>query len=176
VEQIPRQGPPTRIGGKSKDLRDAIMSVLRDRHEAPLFIVAVIDARLDEIDDLEKDVGDILRQCEERVRDVPVAIGLAIQEIEIWMMADPESRRAAFGDKGLKRPIPSNLEAVGDPKALWSELAGTSPAPEGKSAAHHADDQRSAAWRALRPDVVKNACPRGFAPLLERLTRCARLF
>lgn len=165
VETIPRQGTPTRIGGKSKDLRDAVLAVLQDSDV--LFLVAVIDARQDELEDLEPDVRTILRLCEERAPDVPVAIGLAIQEIEIWMIADPYARMAAFGEHARDLTLWTHLEEVDDPKSLWAEFAGRSPAPDAKDHDEHADDQRASAWHAMRPNEVARGCPRGFAPFLE---------
>jgi hypothetical protein len=62
------------------------------------------------------------------------------------------------------QPLPQDLEAVGDPKALWHQRAGQVPPPEDADGELHADAQRVAAWSALRPDVVAHACPQGFEP------------
>jgi len=163
--RIPLVGRPTRTGGKSKELRNAVIAALQTHS----VVVALIDARADEVSTLQRDIQDILAQCRERSADARVAIGLAIHEVEIWMLADPEARKAAFGPAVGELPIPEDLEGVRDPKALWSERAGQAPAPEGSDAPLHADTQRLAAWEALRPDVLTRACPRGFKPFAREV-------
>jgi hypothetical protein len=158
--RIPLAGRPTRTGGKAKELRNAVLAALRTHAT----VVALIDARTHEVPTLRRDVEEILAQCRERSAEARVVIGLAVQEVEIWMLADPEARTAAFGPGVGEQPVPDDLEAVGDPKALWRERAGQAPPPEGADGGLHADAQRCAAWEALRPDVVAHVCPRGFAP------------
>jgi hypothetical protein len=160
VARIPLAGRPTRIGGKSKQLRNAVLAALQTH----AVVVALIDARTEELPALQRDVQEILTQCRERSAEARVAIGLAVQEIEIWMLADSESRKAAFGDAVGGQPVPEDLEAVGDPKALWHQRAGQGPPPEGTEGELHGDHKRSAAWQALRPEVVAHRCPKGFAP------------
>ncbi len=161
--RIPLAGRPTRTGGKAKELRNAVLAALQTHAT----IVVLIDARAEEVATLQRDIQEILLQCREQSSEAQVAIGLAIHEIEIWMLADPESRRAAFGDAAGAHRIPEDLEGVRDPKALWQERAGQAPPPDGTTTALHADTQRRAAWEALRPDVVAHRCPRGFAPFLR---------
>jgi hypothetical protein len=161
--RIPLAGRPTRTGGKSKELRNAVLAALRSYST----IIALIDARAEEVLTLQQDIRDILEQCHERSSTARVAIGLAIHEIEIWMLADRESRNAAFGATIGAQPMPGDLEGVRDPKVLWSERAGQSPPPDGGAFELHGDRQRSAAWQALRPQVVAHQCPRGFAPFMK---------
>lgn len=158
--------PPTRAGGKGKDLRDAVLAGLRT-DPGPAAVVAVIDARASEVEKLESDLRTIIDLCREEAPDVPVALGLAVQEIEIWMLSDPEARRAAFATAGLREP--PALEDEPDPKARWREYAGQAPAPPASPRALFEDQMRAAAWSSLRPQVVARACPRGFGPLLARL-------
>jgi hypothetical protein len=156
-QHAPRGGGPTRAGGVTRELRSAIQSVLDD-HE-PQAIVAVIDARLEDLDDYTIDVRDQIEPIA-RGAGVPLAIGLAIHEIEAWMLADPESRRAAFGivdDARCKA-----IEDHPDPKTLWAELEGEAQRPQETPVL--ADDRRRTAWESLRPEVVVSACTRGFAP------------
>jgi len=160
---IPLAGPPTRIGGKSKQLRNAVLAALQTHS----VIIALVDARSDELRELQQDVQDILAQCSERSADARVAIGLAIQEVEIWMLADKDARKAAFGLEVGGRPMPADLEAVPDPKALWQDRAGQAPPRDGMDSAVHRDTQRRAAWQALRPEVVASECPRGFEPFVR---------
>ncbi len=158
--QIPLAGRPTRTGGKSKQLLNAVLAALQKYS----IVIALIDARIGEVATLQRDIQEILAICRERNADAKVAIGLAIQEIEIWMLADPEACKAAFGPAVGAQPVPADLEGVGDPKALWHERAGQAPPPDGTDPEIHADAQRLAAWQGLRPDVVAHRCPRGFAP------------
>lgn len=158
--RTPLAGRPTRVGGKSKQLRNAVLAALQTHG----VVIALIDARADEVQRLQGDVQEILAQCRERSADARVAIGLAVQEIEIWMLADPEARKAAFGDAVGAQPVPEDLEGVGDPKALWRERAGQAMPPDEADGALHGDAQRLAAWQTLRPDVVAHRCPKGFAP------------
>jgi len=168
VSQIPRGGRATRAGGKGKDLRDAVVATLRNPPPSAAAIVAVIDARLDELDDLQADAREILRQCQELRGDITVVIGFAVQEIEVWMVASPTSRAAAFGQAVGAAHVPAVLEHVGDPKTLWLERAGHiaagAPDPE-----LFADRQRCCAWEALDPEVVAKLCPRGFRPLRDEI-------
>ena len=127
-------------------------------------VIALIDARLDELPRLQRDVQDILAQCREQSAEARVAIGLAVQEIEIWLLADPEARKAAFGAAVGEQPVPEDLEGVGNPKALWRAISGKVPPPEGVAGALHEDRQRVAGWATLRPHVVAHACPKGFEP------------
>lgn len=156
VSQIPRVGRATRSGGKSKDLRDAVVAQVRSGH--PLGVVALIDARLDEVSALRQDVGSILAEC----AGTPVVIGLAIQEIEVWMLADERARIAAFSPRVGARPIVERLESVDDPKTLWSDRAGQLPAAAGIPSALHQDQQRAAAWAEMSLDVAAQRCPDGF--------------
>ncbi len=158
--RIPLAGRPTRTGGKSKELRNAVLAALQTHAT----VIALIDARAEEVPVLQRDIQDILDQCRERSAEARVAIGLAIHEIEIWMLADPEARRAAFGPETGGHAVPEDLEGVWDPKSLWLERAGQALAPEGIDGPLHADTQRRAAWETLRPEVVSRGCPRGFAP------------
>jgi hypothetical protein len=154
-----------RRGRKAKELRNAVIAALQTYST----VIALIDARAEEVAELEDDIREILAQCREKAGEARVAIGLAIQEIEIWMLADPASRVAAFGPAVGQQAVPADLESVDDPKALWLERAGQAPVPEGKEASLHADNQRLAAWEALRPEVVAYGCPRGFAPFEHAL-------
>lgn len=159
-ERIPRAGRPTRTGGKSKQLLNAVLAALQTH----AIIIALIDARLGELATLQRDVKEILALCREQNAEARVAIGLAVQEIEIWMLADSEACKAAFGLTTGGLPVPADLEGVGDPKSLWQERAGQAPPADGVDRDLHADAQRQAAWQELRPEVVAHRCPRGFAP------------
>lgn len=163
--RIPLSGRPTRTGGKSKELRNAVIAALQTYSN----VIALIDARIEEVAVLQRDVQEILAQCRERNAEARVAIGLAIQEIEIWMLADPEARKAAFGQPVSAQRVPDDLEGVGDPKALWRERAGQAPPVEGADPQLHADAQRLAAWQNIRPEVVAHLCPRGFAPFMAQV-------
>jgi hypothetical protein len=152
-----------RTGGKAKELRNAVLAALQTHSQ----VIALIDARTHELESLQRDAKEILSQCHERVPGARVAIGLAVQEIEIWMLADPEARSAAFGAAVGAQPVPDDLERVADPKALWLERAGQGPVPPGAHPALHTDIQRCKAWESLRPEVVARVCPKGFAPFAE---------
>jgi hypothetical protein len=124
---------------------------------------------------LTRDAADIVHQCSERRPDVPVVLGIAVHEIEIWMLADPAARRAAFGPRAGMTELPSaDLEGIPDPKGLWRTYSGQSPAPDGIRPELHHDQQRLAAWTNMRPDVVAVACTRGFAPFHDAARRLLR--
>jgi hypothetical protein len=159
----PRWGAPTRLGRKSKELRDAVVASV-DTFD---FVVAVIDVRLEELDDMLADVREVLIQSEARRSSAHVVIGLAVQEIEIWMLADPDSRKAALGAAMSDEEMPANPESHSDPKTLWESMAGRCAPAAGYTPKAFADLQRRKAWEALRPEVVAKACPRGFGPFLR---------
>lgn len=169
VDSIPRYGRPTRSGGKTKDLRDAIVAVLRS-HTQPIAIVAVIDVRADELANVRRDVAVILGESERDHPGVPVAIGLAIHEIEAWMLADAESRRAAFGHSAGHPELPMSPEDLPDPKSEWANRAGRAASSRGNTEIAD-DDRRQAAWQSMRPDVVAHECPIGFAPFVPAVHR-----
>lgn len=174
---VVRDGRPTRVGGKSKELRDAIVYALTFVEPTPSAVIALLDARARELPQLQRDAADILAQCRERRADVPVVIGIALHEVEIWMLADPEARVAAFGEHIGRASLPElPAEDIGDPKQLWATYAGRIVAPEGVSSEDHGDALRRAAWQALRPLVVAQACPRGFAPFQRELQPMLRAF
>ncbi len=147
------------------------MTILRNQQ--PLAVFALIDARAGEVAMLRRDSQDILSQCATEAQTVPVVIGLAIQEIEIWMLADPHSRQAALGQV-IEHLVPADLEAVGDPKSLWAYLAGGFPCPGDGHPELHSDNQRRAAWESLRPEVVGHLCPSGFAPFSAAAQKAVR--
>ncbi len=164
ADRTQRMGPPTRIGGKSKELRNAVLAAIQT-HDV---VIALIDARLDELPRLQRDVQDILAQCRERSAEARVAIGLAVHEIEIWLLADPEARKAAFGEAVGEQPVPEDLEGVRDPKALWRAISGQVPPPEGVEGALHEDRQRVAGWATLRPERRRPRVPAGVQALRAR--------
>jgi hypothetical protein len=160
-----RDGRPTRVGGKAKDLRDAVFYSLTHSTPTPSAIFALIDATAAEFDQLRKDAADVIAQCREVRTDVPVVIGIALHEIEIWMLADEQARIAAFGAEVANSPLPgAGAEDIANPKHLWATYSGRSQPREGVALDLHRDEQRRAAWQALRTDVVGRLCPRGFAP------------
>jgi hypothetical protein len=164
---LARDARPTRVGGKSKQLRDAVVYSVRDGDPSPAAVIALIDATAAEFDRLAADARDIVNQCSEARNDVRVAIGIALHEVEIWMLTDPESRLAAFGPEAGTMPMPEgHHEDFSDPKSLWLTYAGHGSPPDGVTVEQFHDNQRLAAWQSLRPDVAARSCPRGFAPFL----------
>jgi hypothetical protein len=163
---------PTRIGGKSKRLRDAVVYSLRWGDPIPSAIIALIDATDAEFDLLRADAAEIVTECREWNADVPVAIGIALHEIEIWMLADPNARVAAFGPEVGASPLAAGAaESHADPKSLWATYSGQVAPRGGTTLELHRDNQRLAAWGAMRPPVVAQTCPRGFAPFYADVAR-----
>lgn len=163
VSKLPIQGRAMRSGKKSKNLRDAVVATICS-DPRPLAVIALIDARVEEVEELREDFRIICESCRTEAPDVPVALGMAIQEVEIWMLADEQSRRAAFGDAIGARDVGKDLESIHDPKSLWNDLAGQAGAREDDVTERHLDHQRRCAWEALRLEVVGRRCPRGFQP------------
>src|SRR5687768_9273004 len=100
-----------------------------------------------------------------RASGVPVVVGLAVHEIEAWMVSVPAARRLAIAGAHDAR-LDADVEAIEDPRSLWSKLCGEAATGGGTAAPH---ERRAAAWAAIDPDVVARACPRGFAPFLAAL-------
>ena len=152
AQGIARDGRAMRVGGKSKELRDAVLYGLTYVSPTPSAVIALLDARADEMVQLRRDVVDVLAQCRERAADVPVAIGIALHEVEIWMLADPQARAAAFGEAIGSLPLPDGpAEDIRDPKQLWATFAGRVEVRGGMSLEAHHDELRRAAWQSLRP-------------------------
>jgi len=120
----------------------------------------------------------ILRQHRERVwskKDrlfIPVAVGVAIEKFEAWLLADeaalcvtlglPRSPGSAESPEGLK----GRRGGPDDPKArlkAWFEQDGLGPRTY--------QEQVVAVVEAMDLDTVSRVCPRGFGPFREDVVR-----
>ena len=88
---------------------------------------------------------------------VPAALGIAIEELEAWLLADEQAIARVLGVQ-VKGPHP-DPESIGDPKARLKQE-------------YHADSSRREDWErheavaeALSLDVLRKRCPKGFEPL-----------
>ena len=126
-------------------------------------IVIVVDrggrknsARLDEMrrgkESAEKD----------RVR-VPAALGIAIEELEAWLLADEQAIAQVLGTRGTgSHPDP---EGIKDPKARLKQAYHT-------DGAHREDWERhEAVAEALSLGVLRKRCPKGFQPFYAEVTQ-----
>ncbi|MFO0560148.1 MAG: DUF4276 family protein [Polyangiales bacterium] len=163
-QQIASFGRSGRAGKLGRTMRDAVIRASRgeflfdEQRVDPLAIVLLVDARRDNREEVLGAASDAERECETLGVSVPVVIGVAIHEIEAWLLADEACRIAAFGSEVGRRPLPQPPEEIGDPKALWRSLHG--------QVSEHEDEEgrdywlrRRLAWLALRIDVVRARCP-----------------
>lgn len=129
-------------------------------------VVFVIDCPLHRHGVLRKE----LAAARDSVPILPMAIGLAIHEIEAWLLADPEARRAGMDMEASRHSYPRPEEDQ-NPKATYAGLLGEARARASSVGAVDTDDfeRRRLLIAALRPDVVANLCPTGFDPFLKNL-------
>ena len=132
-------------------------------------LVFVRDSRWDGHDEREKACRQVLKDFATRGSALAVVVGFAIQEIEAWLLADPEARAAAFGESAKSRECGAP-EEIENPKQCWQSLLGEAPGDATEV------ERRKCAIDAMRPKVVAERCPRGFGPFREEVkTRIVRL-
>lgn len=102
------------------------------------------------------------------------AVGVAICEIEAWLLADRKALRGVLGHAIGDRSLPGALESIRDPKSLLSAYIGeflSTSRPEGVTVDHL--QLKRALAENMDPNEVSRLCPRGFGPfrqeVLERL-------
>ncbi|MBI5490749.1 MAG: hypothetical protein HY905_25675 [Deltaproteobacteria bacterium] len=127
-------------------------------------LVFVRDSRLDGHEDRRRACEQVLRECRVRGDRPPVVLGLAVQEIEVWLLADPQSRAAAFGAAVGNREC-GTPEELPDPKQCWRTMLGEAAAGGGDG--RFDAECRTRAIEAMRPKVVADSCHRGFGPFRQ---------
>jgi hypothetical protein len=132
----------------------------RDREVA---IVAVWDRDGEDEPLRDRDIiHDALRE-----RAAPGAcIGICVEEIEAWLLADPGAFKRCFG-RGPQRGFPGDPEADPDPKATLESVL-----PD------EAEEDRTVLYQKLAEaidlDVLERHCPRGFGALRRALEEFIR--
>jgi hypothetical protein len=90
---------------------------------------------------------------------VPCALGLAIEQFDAWMIADPDAVRVAGGKPAEADQAP---ESIRDPKAaadrVFGTQHGTGLGPRYAIVASNAD-----------LDALEEACPEGFRPFADEV-------
>ncbi|MDI7266727.1 MAG: hypothetical protein QME96_01885 [Myxococcota bacterium] len=170
-DDLPRVHPSTAEGwprppaeARARELQAALWAASRE--EGIDALVFVRDSRLEDHDLRLRKCREVLRACDSRGSPIAVVLGLAVQEIEAWLLADPQARAAAFGDAGRNGQYPAP-EELPDPKSCWRTLLGES-AP-GSPASTRDADCRTRAIEAMRPRVVSELCSRGFEPFQKQV-------
>ena len=92
---------------------------------------ALVDARLDELPRLQRDVQDILAQCRERSAEARVAIGLAMQEIEIGSWPIPRRARLRSATAVGEQPVPERSRGRGQPEGPVARMCWAGTAARG---------------------------------------------
>jgi hypothetical protein len=92
-----------------------------------------------------------------------LVMGLAVQEIEAWLLADEEALGAAFGERYKARAC-NRAEDCKDPRSYWSLLRG-------EAASKTPADARRDGISSMRSKVVARRCPKGFKPFLACVER-----
>jgi len=153
------------MGKLGRMMRDAAVRAARGEfvfegsHVDPLAVVMIVDATRDQFQAVIAAANDAAAECARQSSVVPVVIGVAVHEIEAWLLADEASRVAAFGDEIGKCPLPESPEEIRDPKSLWRSLHGKVSSDEDEDGRDYWLRRRMA-WLALRREIVRARCPR----------------
>ncbi len=148
-----------------------LMPGLREGREADA-IVAVVDR------DGEKNKGKIveLNKGREELQKAnkPCAVGLAIEEIEAWLLADEKALRTALNDPNIQRqPDPESLKGHKESKVRLQLLIDQNQAnqatPDGLVGLC-AEIARASEIKAL-----ETRCPDGFKPFAAQVREFANL-
>ncbi|MEO7328303.1 MAG: DUF4276 family protein [Minicystis sp.] len=162
VRDITRLGDGPRKRKLSKDGWKVLAAIDRARfHEPDTLIVAVWDR--DGKDLPTRDRDEILDALRERGA-TGVAVGVCIEEIEAWLLADPGAFRRYLG-KGPAKGLSGSPENESDPKARLNKILEEYPDRE------HLNLIYRGLADAVDLEVLARACPQGFgafrAALLE---------
>ncbi|MEK6608317.1 MAG: hypothetical protein AABZ30_11695, partial [Myxococcota bacterium] len=143
------------------------MEEARASTPAPDAVVFVVDARPAVFAVLRTE----LTAARANAGYLPLAFGLAVHEIEAWLLADPEARRAGM-DADCAALAYGRPEDDPDPKTTFASWLGDARARASGNAAGLTDlERRALLIAAMRPDVVAQLCPLGFAPFLGEIRR-----
>lgn len=163
-QQIASFGRSGRGGKFGSRMRDAAVRAARGdfvfdgEHVDPLAVVMIVDATRDQFQAVISAAKATALECASVNSLVPVVVGVAVHEIEAWLLADEQSRVAAFGDELGNRQLSQQPEDLSDPKSLWRSLHGQ-VSSDTDEAARDYWLRRRLAWLALRPEVVRSRCP-----------------
>jgi hypothetical protein len=162
--QIASFGRSGRAGKLGRMIRDGAVRAARGdfvfdgERVDPLAVVMIVDATKDQFQYVIAAANDAALECASQSTIVPVVIGVAVHEIEAWLLADELSRIAAFGDEIGKRPLPGSPEELSDPKSVWRSLHGQTRSDPDEDARDYWL-RRRAAWLTLRREVARSRCP-----------------
>jgi Domain of unknown function (DUF4276) len=102
----------------------------------------------------------------------PCAVGVAIEMIEAWLLADEKALRIALADTSIQRqPDPETLTTNDEksdqhPKTRLRRFIEDSPSRENSD---DSPDLYAAVARAIDVDVLEHRCPRGFGPFAKQV-------
>ncbi len=161
----PKPGADIRARKLERAIGKALSEPARDA------FVFVIDGRTTEMNHLRRALKTVITDYENRTQ-MKIVIGLAIQEIEAWLLADPQTLAAAFGTWAQNR-VDGRPEDLDDPKQEWLHLLGMalerSRQDDGIEVNHV--ERRTLGIEAMRPYHVSLRCPNGFKPFREDIRK-----
>jgi hypothetical protein len=158
--------PPNGFGEIPKNLRTLVRYYEQRDERARLgcdLFVIIHDGRKTEF--IQKEIREILREA----RDFPSVYGLAIQEVEAWILGDIENLNKRVFHLHPIPKLPHRPERDPDPKKTLVDLF----IRPSKSIGYDRWNQECARLLAphMRPTQVARRCPRGFGDLLAKLSR-----
>lgn len=159
IRQFKKRGVGPSVYGFANKLR-ALLGI-REGREADC-VIAVTDrdgpSKTDKIEELNRGREQL------RSANKPCAVGVAVEEIEAWLLADEQALRAALNnDEIVRQPDPESLTSRNEhsdnnPKGRLERLIANSAVDSDFTTVY----ARIAS--AVNMQVVEIRCPQGFAP------------
>jgi hypothetical protein len=153
-----RFGSGAELSGRARKLMIALTSAKAREPDAMVIAVWDRDARPERLSDRDE----ILRALRAS-RYEGLAVGVCVEEVEAWLLADAGCFRKCFGAGPAK--LPGSVEALADPKsALDAVLEGY---PEAES--EHLPSVYRKLAEQIDVDVLERVCPSGFGRFRDAL-------
>lgn len=156
-----------KVHGPSKSLSAEARKIVAHMEEASndgcALAVLVVDVRKEDLAGRKKQARAAEKYLETEGID-SVIIGLAVHEIEAWILAD-EAARSLLSRQPRAYPYSGSPEDDPDPTSSLAQILGECLSSD--DAAENELDLRARMIDAMRPDVVSRACPLGFRPFLK---------
>ncbi len=156
-EKLSRQGVHAHHGKGQGYLKRCVRWMLEAEKRGFDAIVLLMDR-----DRIDSRIPEVNAAQASTLASIRRALGVAVESIEAWMLADQVALSKVFGNTVQRQPDP---ESMTNPKEAFRQLFQTTQR-EGSVSEHYA---KICAVTDLA--MLKERCPRGFTPFAERVQR-----